>query len=52
MCELNGTGEELRTEEVTVVMEGKDLSFCVKMADRTHPHTTGGYAEGGVLDTL
>ena len=52
MCGLKGTGEELRTEKGKVVMDGKDLRFCVKMVDGTHLHTAGGYAECGVLDTL
>ena len=49
---LKGTAEELRAEEGKVVMDGKDFGFCVKMVNRTHLHTAGGYAEGGVLDTL
>ena len=49
---LKGTGEELGTKEGKVVMDGKELGFCVKMINRTHLHAAGGYAEGGVLDTL
>ena len=49
---LKGTGEELRTKEGKVVMDGKELGFCVKMVNGTHLHTADGYAEGGVLDTL
>ena len=52
MGRLNGTGEELRTEEGNVVKDGKDLGFCVKTVNETHLHIAGGYAEGGVLDTL
>ena len=48
---LKGMGEELRAEEGMVIMDEKDLGFCVKMANGTHLHTAGGYAEGGVLDT-
>ena len=38
---LKGTGEELRAEEGKVVMDGKDLGFCVKMVNGTHLHTAG-----------
>ena len=51
-CGLKDTGEELRTEEGKVVMDGMDLGFCMKMVDGTHLHTAGGCAEGGVLDTF
>ena len=49
---MKGTGEELRTEEGKVVMDGMDLGFCMKMVDGTHLHTAGGYGEEDVLDTL
>ena len=41
MVGLKGTGEELRTEEGKVVMDGEDLGFCVKMVNGTHLHTAG-----------
>ena len=49
---LKGTAEELRTEEGKLVMDGKDLGFCVKVVNGTHLHTAGGYAGGGVLGAL
>ena len=49
---LKCTGEELRAEEGKVVMDGKDLGFCVKMVNGNHLQTAGGYADGGVLDVL
>ena len=39
---LKGTGEELGTEEGKVVMDGKELGFCVEMVHRTHLRTAGG----------
>ena len=49
---LKGTGEELGTEKGYVVMDGKDLGFCVTMVNGTHLHTAGVYVEGGDLDRL
>ena len=49
---LKGTGKELRTDEGIVVMDGKDLGFCVEIVNWTHLHTGGGYTEGGVFVTL
>ena len=46
------TGEELRAEDGLVVMDEKYLGFYVKMVNGTYLHTAGGYAEGGVLDSL
>ena len=49
---LKGTSKELRAEEGKVVMDVKDMGFCVKMVNRTHLHAADGNAECGVLDTL
>ena len=49
---LKGMGKELETEEGNVVMDEKDLGFCVKMVNGTHLHTAGRYVEGSVLDPL
>ena len=47
---LKATGAELGAKDGQVVMERKDLGFCVKMVNETHHHTAVGYAEGVVLD--
>ena len=49
---LEGAGEELGGEEGERVVDGKGLGFCVKMLNGRHLHTTGGDAEGVILEGL
>ena len=49
---LEGAGEELGGEEGEVVVDGKGFGFCVKMINGRHLHTSGGDAEGVVLEGL
>ena len=49
---LAGAGEELGGEEGEVVVDGKGFGFCVKMLNGRHLHTSGGDAEGIILEGL
>ena len=49
---LHSFGKELGTEEGEVFLDGKDLGFCVKMANRAHLHAARGDTEGAILDGL
>ena len=35
-----------------MILDRKHLSFLMKVIDRGHLHTSGGYAEGRILDSL
>ena len=49
---LHCFGQGLGTEEVEVVLNAKNLGFCVKMVYGTHLHASCGYLEANILFSL
>ena len=49
---VEGIGQELRTQKVKMIADGKGLGFSVEMGNVGHEDTTRDRAEGFVLDAL